>query len=57
MVPIPILPVLKVVPAPSMLVPKRRLPMLRVLALVAEGASMSKPRTMLLEPVERLSPA
>ena len=55
--PIPIFPEESVVFVPSIAVPKRRFPILRVLVLVGVGVSISYPRTILLDPVVIDSPA
>ena len=49
--PIPIFPEESVVLVPSIAVPKRRFPILRVLVLVGVGVSISYPRTILLDHV------
>jgi len=56
-VPIPMLPVERVLPAPSSPVPKIRLPMLRELVAVEDVAFLSWPMIIFLEPKVRLSPA
>mgnify|MGYP003554336162 CR=1 FL=1 len=54
-VPIPILPVERVVFIPSILVPKMRFPILRVLLLEIDGVSILYPRTILFDQVVRVS--
>ena len=56
-VPMPIFPELKVVPVPSIPVPKIKFPIVIVLLFVAVGESMLYPMTMFVSPVVRLSPA
>lgn len=56
-VPIPIFPVERVVSCPSIAVPKRRFPILRVFELVGVGVSILYPRMILLDPHVSDSPA